>query len=197
MTVRKVGGTPVPRGVVIPTSPRTELSFDAIASKNGERVNVVYVIRSPAAAKFANGTTRETLVGFGVPVNAPRSVSKAVSFTGSIPPGSIVVDGTVTDGDGSGFSLTWIVPAQLGSAISLVAGGAFKDGVAMLVTESMSPVHPAAEAAELVRRLQELLPALDELANLTAPKPKKSARPKRPKPTKQPVGKRPNGGSSR
>jgi hypothetical protein len=206
MTVRKVGGTPVPAGVTMPSDPDTVLSFDAIASKNGERVNVVYAIRSPAAARFANGTTRETLVGFGVSVSAPQAVAKAVTFTGHVAPGTIVVDGAVTDGSGGSFTLTWIVPVLVGTFANLMGGAGLDDaGVALTAVQPMPGLHPAAEAAGLVRRLQELLPALDAMANAspTTAQPsthraaKKSTAKSARKTGAQGGKKRPRGGASR
>jgi len=159
MTIKQVGNPPVPGTVTFPPGVTT-LTFIAIADKAGAAVNVTYRIRSPAGVTFANGSTSESLVSAPVGLNQ-TPVSKGVRFSaGGAPPVPIVVDGTVLDAaNGLAFPLTWIVPVQI-TQIAPHLAAASVAGPATLAEDA----DPAAEAAALIRRLHDLLPALDAMS---------------------------------
>lgn len=180
MPIQRVGNPAPPRTALFPQAPVTTLDFLAIASTANARVNVTYTIRSPGGARFANGTTTDTLLGAPVAVNPPTNVSKAVRFANTTNPAPIVIDGAVTDlSGGPGFPNTWIVPVQITPPATNVA-------LANVVEPSdVSTPHPASEAAALIRQLHALLPELDAMASASErdsdenAKDRRKSRPKR------------------
>jgi hypothetical protein len=163
MPVRREGNSLPAAAIAFPSNPTTVLKFRAIADTPNAKVTVRYTIRSPGVT-FANGKTTETLANFPVAVNAPTTISKSVTFGGT-PKLTIVIDAQVTDHSGGpGFSVpAWTVPVTI-TKLAAAKSARAKTRVNVARVADETEMHPAAAAAGLIRRLQKLLPALDELA---------------------------------